>query len=255
MLKLNGTAIEDVKFNGVDLDKVIVNGVIVFEKTHPQENIVTMKTLRDNISLLVETKDRSPCEVWNAENKIGVLNNGQKPSISIPNKNEAVIIKGKDITSLSCDSNQLTSLDVQGLNNLQHLYCCNNQLTSLDVQNLNNLQYLFCSSNHLTSLDVQGLNNLQYLNFSWNRLTSLDVQGLNNLQHLNCYWNQLAAQAFREIFNSLLRTENGTALVYNDYDDNYKDFSRPPALVEAFNGAKARGWTFYKNYVGDSNLL
>ena len=233
MFKVNGTVIENVKFNGIDLDKVIVNGVIVFEKVQ-FNNTVTMRTLQDSITITVQTKDLSPCEVWNAGNKIGVLNNDQETSIFIPNKNEDVIIKGKDITSLSCLSNQLTSLNVQGLNNLQ---------------------YLSCSSNQLTSLNVQGLNNLQTLNCPWNQLTSLNVQGLNNLQYLHCSSNQLSAQAFKDLFNSLLQKENGIAVVYDDNDNNYKDFTRPPELVEAFNGAKARGWKFYKNYVSDSNLL
>jgi len=297
MLKVNGTAIENVKFNWVDLDKVIVNGVIIFEKMSPQENIVTMKTLQDNIMLHVKTKDESPCEVWNAGNKIGVLNNDQGTRVSVPNKNEAVIIKGKTITSLYCSDNQLTSLNVQGLNSLQYLYCpdnqltslnvqglnslqslscsdnqltslnvqglnslqslnCSrNQLTSLNVQGLNSLQYLYCSRNQLTSLDVQGLNSLQSLDCSYNQLTSLNVQGLTALQNLYCSSNQLTAQAFKEIFNNLLQTENGKAVVHNDNDNNYKDFTRPPELLEAFNGAKARGWKFYKNYVSDGNLI
>ncbi|WP_255805542.1 hypothetical protein [Treponema putidum] len=75
------------------------------------------------------------------------------------------------------------------------------------------------------------------------------------MQNLNCYNNQLAAQNFKNIFNNLLQTENGKAVVYNDNDNNYKDFTRPPELVEAFNGAKARGWKFYKNHVSDSNLI
>ncbi len=212
MLKVNGTEIKNVKFNGVDLDKVIVNGVIVFEKVQ-FNNTVTMRTLQDSITIKVQTKDLSPCEVWNAGNKIGVLNNDQSTSIPIPNKNEDVIIKGKDITSLDCYYNQLTNLNVQGLNSLQSLSCSDNQLTSLNVQGLTALQNLYCSS------------------------------------------NQLTAQAFKEIFNNLLQIENGKAVVYNDNDNNYKDFTRPPELVEAFNGAKARGWKFYKNYVSDSNLL
>ncbi|EMB46712.1 hypothetical protein HMPREF9729_01108, partial [Treponema denticola ASLM] len=118
MLKVNGTEIKNVKFNGVDLDKVLVNGVIVFEKVQ-FNNTVTMRILQDSITITVQTKDLSPCEVWNAGNKIGVLNNYQSTSIPIPNKNEAVIIKGKDITSLDCSSNQLTNLNVQGLNSLQ----------------------------------------------------------------------------------------------------------------------------------------
>ena len=213
MFKVNGTVLENVKFNGVDLDKVIVNGVIVFEKTPPQENIVTVKTLQDSITIRVRTKDLSPCEVWNAGNKIGVLDHDQSKLVSIPNKNEAVIIKGKDITYLDCSENQLTSLNVQGLTALQELNCSGNQLTELNMQGLTALQELYCDS------------------------------------------NQLMAQAFKEIFNSLLQTENGKAVVYNDNDNNYKDFTRPPDLVEAFNGAKARGWRFYKNSVSDSNLI
>ena len=213
MLKVNGTEIKNVKFNGVDLDKVIVNGVIVFEKVQ-FNNTVTMRTLQDSITITVQTKDLSPCEVWNAGNKIGMLNHDQSTSIPIPNKNEVVIIKGKDITSLYCNRNYLTSLDVHGLNSLQSLVCLNNQLTSLDVNGLNSLQYLFC------------------------------------------YRNQLTGQNFKNIFNNLLQTENGIAIVYSETNDNnYKDFTRPPDLVEAFNGAKARGWKFYKNSVGYHNLI
>ena len=233
MLKVNGTEIKNVKFNGVDLDKVIVNGVIVFEKVQ-FNNTVTMRTLQDSITIKVQTKDLSPCEVWNAGNKIGVLNNDQSTSIPIPNKNEDVIIKGKDITSLDCYYNQLTNLNVQGLNSLQSLDCFSNQLTSLNVQGLTALQTLYCFNN---------------------QLTSLNVQGLTALQTLYCFNNQLSAQAFKEIFNSLLETENGKAVVYNDNDNNYKDFTHPPELLEAFNGAKARGWKFYKNYEDDSNLI
>ena len=233
MLKVTGTAIENVKFIGVDLDKVTVNGVIVFEKVQ-FNNTVTMRTLQDFITITVQTKDLSPCEVWNDGNKIGVLNSALVTDIYIPNKNEDVIIKGKDITSLNCSDNQLTSLNVQGLNSLKNIYSY---------------------SNHLTNLNVQGLNSLQYLNCYYNQLTSLNVQGLNSLQFLSCYRNQLSAQAFKEIFNSLLQNENGTAVVYYDNDNNYKDFTRPPELVEAFNGAKSRGWKFYKNDESDYNLI
>ena len=212
MLKVNGTELENVKFNGIDLDKVLVNGVTVFEKTNLQENTITMRTLQDNIWLLVKTKDGSPCEVWNAGNKIGVLNTYQK--INIPNKNENVVIKGKNIIMLYCSGNQLTELNMQGLTALQELNCSGNQLTELNMQGLTALQKLYCNR------------------------------------------NQLMAQAFKEIFNSLLQTENGIALVYSEYNDNnYKDFTRPPELVQAFNGAKARGWKFYKNDVDDKFLL
>ena len=96
---------------------------------------------------------------------------------------------------------------------------------------------------------------MQSLSCSSNHLTSLNVQGLNSLKNLDCSYNQLTAQAFKEILNNLLQTENGKAVVYNDNDNNYKDFTRPPELVTAFNGAKSRGWKFYKNSESDSNLI
>ena len=124
------------------------------------------------------------------------------------------------------------------------------------MQGLTALQELNCDSNQLTELNMQGLTALQELNCPNNQLTGLNMQGLTALQKLYCYRNQLMAQAFKEIFNSLLQTEHGIALVYSEYNDNnYKDFTRPPELVQAFNGAKARGWKFYKNSESDSNLL
>ena len=103
-----------------------------------------------------------------------------------------VILKGK-IIELYCDNNQLTALNVQGLNALEKLYCSKNQLTALDVQGLSTLQYLGCYNNQLTALNVQGLSTLKGLGCSGNQLTALDVQGLSVLQSLACNNNQLTA--------------------------------------------------------------
>ena len=234
MLKLNETVLENVKFNGVDLDKVIVNGIVVFEKSQ-FNNTVTMRTLQDSIKIFLQTKDSSSCEVYNDGNKIGVLRDNRMTNIFVPNKNEAVIItKGENITSLYCPHNQLTSLNIQGLNNLEGLDCYYNYLINLNLQGTA-LQYLHCSNNNLMSLNIQGL---------------------NSLKNFNCFSNRLNAQAFKEIFNNLLQTADGKAIVYYyNNDDNYKDFTHPPELLEAFNGAKSRGWKFYKDYVSDSNLI
>jgi hypothetical protein len=92
---------------------------------------------------------------------------------------------------LYCGSNQLTTLDVQGLTNLTQLFCFENHLTTLNVLGLTNLQYLECFYNQLTTLDVRGLTNLQALNLKGNQLSSLNVHGLMNLQYLDCFDNQL----------------------------------------------------------------
>ena len=94
---------------------------------------------------------------------------------------------------LSCNGNQLSSLNVSGLTNLKQLSCQLNQLISLNVSGCTNLQILNCSQNPLSSLNVSGLTNLRSLDCSTNQLTSLNVSGLTNLLFLSCNNNQLTS--------------------------------------------------------------
>ena len=110
------------------------------------------------------------------------------------NNNQLTTLNVQGLTALQqlwCSKNQLATLNAQGLLALQELDCHNNQLTSLDAQGLVALQGLDCSTNQLTTLNVQGLTALQQLWCSKNQLTTLDVQGLVALQQLWCYNNQL----------------------------------------------------------------
>ena len=67
------------------------------------------------------------------------------------------------LTSLICDKNQLTSLDLAQNTSLTNLLCTYNQLTSLDVSQNTNLSSLNCHDNQLTSLDVSQNTNLSSL--------------------------------------------------------------------------------------------
>ena len=152
------------------------------------------------------------------------------------------------LQTLICKRNQLKSLDVQGLP-LQRLDCGGNRMTSLDVQGLP-LQSLDCWNNQLTLLDVQGLP-LQELVCGGNRLTSLDVQGLP-LQSLDCYKNKLDAAAVISIFDALPdysgQFYGAHCTVYSTEpgEGNCTNFTSPPALQTAFNGAKTKNWKMYK---------
>ena len=84
-----------------------------------------------------------------------------------------------DLTILSCDNIQLTSIDLSNNTALEYLFCANNQLTSIDVSNNTTLEVLICENNQLTSLDVTNNNALTNFNFSYNQLTSIDVS--NNI--------------------------------------------------------------------------
>lgn len=98
-----------------------------------------------------------------------------------------------NLKSLICDSNNLTSLDVSGLINLEGLSCNGNQLTGLDVSSLVNLKALTCVNNQMTSLEVFNSPNLEALDCSNNLIENLNVFWLNNLKQLYCINNQLTS--------------------------------------------------------------
>ncbi|WP_262372989.1 leucine-rich repeat domain-containing protein [Treponema phagedenis] len=149
---------------------------------------------------------------------------------------------------LDCYGNRLTTLNASGCTSLQELYCYYNQLTTLNVSGLTSLKKLDCDNNKLTTLNASDCTSLQRLGCSSNQLTALDVSGCTSLVELRCDDNQLAAEAFKKLFEDLPENKGVycEAVLYTDGDSNYKDFSQPPELVEAFENAKRKGWTFYK---------
>ena len=64
------------------------------------------------------------------------------------------------LTTLKCNNNQLTELNLSGLTKLTTLWCHLNQLTTLDVSGQTQLTELWCFSNNLTALDITQLSSL-----------------------------------------------------------------------------------------------
>ncbi|WP_298144925.1 hypothetical protein, partial [Flavobacterium sp.] len=96
-----------------------------------------------------------------------------------------------NLTSLICNSNSLTSLDVSMLANLQLLNCRLNDLTSLNVSGANALITLICERNELQSLNIQSLTNLVTLQCGNNNLTTLNSSANAGLITLSCNQNEL----------------------------------------------------------------
>lgn len=137
--------------------------------------------------------------------------------INLDNNNltgTADLRKFKDLMSVSCTGNSLTSIDVSGLEILEFLYCNNNKLTSLNVSGAKQLEIIHCQYNQLTNiqltdlpelfqfvcynnkisqLNVAELTNLASLSCGYNQLTSIDISQLKDLQGLDCIGNQLTS--------------------------------------------------------------
>ena len=105
---------------------------------------------------------------------------------------QTITIRG-DVTSLVCDYNQLTSLDVSGCTALTFLSCRFNQLTSLDLSGCASLKTLYCGSTPLTSLNVAGCTALTTLDCQGNSsLAKLNASGCSNLTTLLYYTSGLS---------------------------------------------------------------
>ncbi len=150
-----------------------------------------------------------------------------------------------NVTSLSCNNNQLTALDVSQLTSLAALDCSDNQLTALDLSHNTTLTTLNCNSNQLAglnlgqnvmlttlkcnmnnfnTLDVRKYPKLKVLECGTNSLTALDVSQNTLLEELNCFNNQLTT------LNVLLNTAlTKLQCGYNQLTS--LDLSRHPALT------------------------
>ena len=104
------------------------------------------------------------------------------------------------LVSLSCDDNQLSSLNVSTLTNLRILDCSYNQISSINLNNNTLLENLNIFHNNLTSLDLSHNTALKTLECGANQLTTLSVSNNTALQTLRAEHNQITA---------MLTTSNG----------------------------------------------
>jgi hypothetical protein len=114
------------------------------------------------------------------------------------------------ITSLYCQNNHLTSLNISANSSLLFLSCYSNLLTSLNLSANPALIYLNCFHNQLTNLDVSANTALTTLNCNYNQLTSLIVSGNTALNELDCNYNHLTG----------LDVSANTILTYLDCGNN-----------------------------------
>jgi hypothetical protein len=87
------------------------------------------------------------------------INTATELNVENSNINDLTGIEGFiSLTSLICDGNQLTSLDVSQNTALTYLSCRDNLITGLDLSNLGNLIDLWAINNELTCLNLKNGN-------------------------------------------------------------------------------------------------
>lgn len=125
------------------------------------------------------------------------------------------------LQNLDCGSNQLTSLNVQTLNNLKQLNCERNSLTSLTLPPTSSsaLQTIECGENKFTTLSFSNYPKLAYVDVSNNpnltsfyccsnsKLFGISVTNCSALNRLECYDNSYSGFTY-------LNLKGNSALTY-----------------------------------------
>ena len=123
------------------------------------------------------------------------------------------------LTTLFCDRNKLTTLDISKNTALERLNCCNNQLTVLDVSKNTALILMDCHGNQLKTLDVSKNTTLKGMDCANNQLTTLDVSKNKELYQLWFDRNSIRGEAMNTLINSLYDRSalaSGELRVYQD---------------------------------------
>ena len=96
-----------------------------------------------------------------------------------------------DVTRIYCDGNDLTTLDVSQLSELEDLLCHDNRLTSLTFGANDKLDRLWCQNNKLQKLDLSNLSSLTLCLCRYNKLTSIVFKNNPCLDDLDAEHNLL----------------------------------------------------------------
>lgn len=96
-------------------------------------------------------------------------------------------------SSIYCDFNNLTTLDVSSNTSIINLVCNNNSLTSLDITGCTVMTQLILATNNLTTIDLSTNTALLNINVGVNNLIDLDLSSNPNLTHVYCFDNNLSS--------------------------------------------------------------
>lgn len=101
-----------------------------------------------------------------------------------------------NLVNLDCDCNNITNLDLSGLEKLEYVDCSYNLIKTLDVSGCKSLKWLYAYSNKLEKLYVTGCDNLMFLQAYNNSLKEIDITGFPEMIYLDLRLNDLKEAKF-----------------------------------------------------------
>lgn len=98
-----------------------------------------------------------------------------------------------ELTSINCRNNQITNLTLPNLPELTFLDAYNNQISAIDLTHFPELSILDVSNNQITSLDVSQNPLLIYLIFNNNQISTIDVTQNTQLLNIHAHFTNISS--------------------------------------------------------------
>lgn len=95
------------------------------------------------------------------------------------------------LTSLSLFNNELQSVDLSSLNDLEAINIADNKLQNINITGLSKVTSLYLFKNELTTVDFTGLSQLKKLRITNNQLNKVDISSLVALEKAYFFDNKL----------------------------------------------------------------
>jgi hypothetical protein len=140
------------------------------------------------------------------------------------------------IWTLNFSNNQVTDVNLTGINWLTKVFCAYNQLTHIDTSGLTYLNYLSCGNNQLTTFDFMQNEYLEYLYCTNNLITSLDLS-YRSIADFNLRGNNLV----------YLNIENGGYDAENLYDNIPNIPTLEHVCLDSFEIDDIQNWITFAN--------
>ncbi len=122
-------------------------------------------------------------------------------------------------------------MNLDGLASLKRLWCGNNQITSLDLIPVENLEVLVCDNNQLNELSVNFLVNLGAVACGYNQIISIDVANMPSLQHLDLSGNPVGTIDITQTSVSEILCNECLYLKYAFVKNGVVSYNGPDLLV------------------------
>ena len=168
------------------------NGVSALADPVDSEFVEINNTNFPDSAFLQYVKDN--IDTADKDDKLSKAERDAVTEINIDNKNctdLTGIAYFANLTTLSCQQNELKELNLEYNKNLTDLNCSYNQLTTLDVSKNAKLSALRCYNNGMEELNLGDITHLTLLRCEDNNLTKLDVSKNPYLEELQCRENKL----------------------------------------------------------------